>query len=140
LLHVWGRISAWRLVRFYGIFRSCADPSAAFPWLGSPSSLSFARSWPARYFSPSGTSYYPVTNTADDGPGSLRSAIAQAGDGDVVYFDAALNGQTINLTSGELAINSNINFQGPGANQITVQGLLILVPRLPCLARAHGCD
>jgi hypothetical protein len=91
-------------------------------------------------FSPSGTSYYPVTNTADDGPGSLRSAIAQAGDGDVVYFDAALNGQTINLTSGELAINSNINIQGPGANQITVQGLLILVPGLPCLARAHGCD
>lgn len=71
-------------------------------------------------FSPSRTTYRPVTTTADSGPGSLRAAIESAGDGDVVYFVPALNGQTINLTSGELAINSSITIQGPGANLLTV--------------------
>ena len=41
-----------------------------------------------------------VTTTADSGPGSLRAAIAAASDGDTIQFDAALNGQTITLTSG----------------------------------------
>ena len=46
-----------------------------------------------------------VTNTADSGTGSLRQALADASDGDTIDFDAALNGQTISLTSGELAID-----------------------------------
>ena len=75
----------------------------------------------SEYF-PSGNSYFPVTTTADSGPGSLRNAIAAAGDGDVVYFVPALNGQTITLTSGEVAINSSITIQGPGPDLLRVNG------------------
>ena len=61
-----------------------------------------------------------VTSTADSGAGSLRGAIAAASDGDTIQFDAALNGQTIMLTSGELAIDKNITISGPGPNLLTV--------------------
>src|SRR5437016_2051876 len=63
-----------------------------------------------------------VTTTADSGPGSLRAAIAAANDGDTIQFDPALNGQTIDLTSAELAINKNITINGPGPNQLVVNG------------------
>ena len=61
-----------------------------------------------------------VTSTADSGAGSLRATIAAASDGDTIQFDAALNGQTINLTSGELVIDKNITISGPGPNLLTV--------------------
>ena len=64
--------------------------------------------------------FFPVTTTADSGPGSLRAAIEAVGDGDTIYFDPALNGQTIVLTSGELAINASITIAGPGSNLLTV--------------------
>ena len=69
---------------------------------------------PGRFeiFSRVTTTYQPVTTTADSGPGSLRARIEAAGDGSVVYFASALNGQTITLTSGELAINSSITIEG----------------------------
>jgi len=63
-----------------------------------------------------------VTNTADSGAGSLRDTIAAAGNGDTIRFDAALNGQTIGLTSGELVIESNIAISGPGPNLLSVSG------------------
>lgn len=54
---------------------------------------------------------------------SFRDAIAfastQAGT-DTIVFDSALNGGTIQLTHGELTIDSNVTIQGPGANQLTV--------------------
>jgi hypothetical protein len=53
-----------------------------------------------------------VTNTADSGAGSLRDAIAAAADGGTIQFDTALNGQTINLTSGELLIDKSIAIRG----------------------------
>jgi hypothetical protein len=53
-----------------------------------------------------------VTSTADSGPGSLRDAIAGASDGDTIQFDPALNGQTIELTSGELVIDKSISIKG----------------------------
>ncbi|HEV2842955.1 MAG TPA: choice-of-anchor Q domain-containing protein [Chthoniobacterales bacterium] len=62
-----------------------------------------------------------VTTTADSGAGSLRDTIAAASDGDTIQFDAALNGQTITLTSAELLINKNLIIDGPGAHQLTVQ-------------------
>jgi hypothetical protein len=62
-----------------------------------------------------------VTNTADGGAGSLRDEIAAAGDGDSIQFDPALNGQSIDLTNGELVIDKNITISGPGPNQLTVQ-------------------
>ena len=56
-----------------------------------------------------------VINTNDSGPGSLRQALADANDGDTINFDPALNGQTINLTSGELVIGKDITIDGPGS-------------------------
>src|SRR4029077_965542 len=61
-----------------------------------------------------------VTNTNDGGPGSLRQALADAKNGDTIDFDPALKGQTISLTSGELAIDKNITITGPGANLLAV--------------------
>jgi len=62
-----------------------------------------------------------VTNTNDSGPGSLRQALADAQDGDTIQFDPALNGQTINLTSAQLVIQSNTTIDGPGATLLTVK-------------------
>jgi hypothetical protein len=63
-----------------------------------------------------------VTNTTDNDPGSLRQAIAAAASGDTINFDAALNGQTITLTSGELGIGQNLTITGPGANLLAING------------------
>ena len=49
-----------------------------------------------------------VTNTADSGAGSLRQALADAANnpgGDTIFFDPALSGQTITLTSGAITVN-----------------------------------
>ena len=62
-----------------------------------------------------------VTNLEDNGPGSLRDAIATTPDGGTVDFQPGLSG-TITLTSGELAINKDLTILGPGANAITVSG------------------
>jgi hypothetical protein len=61
-----------------------------------------------------------VTTTADSGAGSLRATIAAASAGDTIQFDAALNGQSILLTSDELVIDVNITISGPGPNQLAV--------------------
>jgi len=62
-----------------------------------------------------------VLNTSDSGAGSLRSAIDAAGDGDVIQFDAAANGE-IDLSS-ELFINKNITIHGLGTAVTTLNGL-----------------
>ena len=62
-----------------------------------------------------------VTNTLDSGIGSLRDTIDVAHAGDTIQFDAALNGQTITLTSGELLVNKSLTINGPGADKLTVQ-------------------
>ena len=61
-----------------------------------------------------------VTNTNDNGPGSLRQAVADAVDGDTINFSSSLNGQTITLTSGELLVDKNVAISGPGANTLAV--------------------
>jgi len=61
-----------------------------------------------------------VTNINDSGPGSLRQALADANGGDTINFDPALNGQTILLTTAELAIVKNVTISGPGANLLAV--------------------
>jgi hypothetical protein len=62
-----------------------------------------------------------VTATADSGAGSLRAAIAAAAGGDTIQFAAALNGQTITLTSAQLVIDKDLTIDGPGPNQLTVK-------------------
>ena len=53
-----------------------------------------------------------VTNTNDSGNGSLRATIAGANAGDTIEFAAGLKGQTITLTSGELALTRDITIDG----------------------------
>jgi hypothetical protein len=60
-----------------------------------------------------------VLNLHDHGAGSLRAALAQAGDGDTVVFARGLRG-TINLTSGELQVGPGVTVRGPGADRLSV--------------------
>jgi hypothetical protein len=60
-----------------------------------------------------------VVNTNDNGPGSLRQALADATDGDIIGF--AVTG-TIGLTSGELLVDKSITISGPGAENLAVNG------------------
>ena len=61
-----------------------------------------------------------VTSAADSGTGTLRAAIASAQNGDTIKFASSLNGQTISLTSGELAIANGVTIKGPGAGLLDV--------------------
>ncbi len=50
-----------------------------------------------------------VTSAADDGSaGTLRAVLAGAKSGDTIQFASKLNGQTITLKQGELAINRSL--------------------------------
>jgi fibronectin-binding autotransporter adhesin len=62
-----------------------------------------------------------VTNTTDSGAGSLRDAIATANNGDSIVFGAGVSG-FITLTSGHLAVNSDVTISGPGASVLTIDG------------------
>ena len=63
-----------------------------------------------------------VTTNTDAGGGSLRQALLDVCDGGAINFAAALNGQTITLTTGELVINKNVTITGPVAAVVTVSG------------------
>jgi predicted outer membrane repeat protein len=62
-----------------------------------------------------------VTSPADNGAGSLRAMIAAAAAGDVIQFDASLNGQIILLAT-QINITRALRIDGPGADQIAVSG------------------
>src|SRR5215831_15713531 len=55
-----------------------------------------------------------VTNTADDGPGSLRQELVTANVGDTI--DATGISGVITLTSGELLVNNSVTINGSGAD------------------------
>jgi hypothetical protein len=64
-----------------------------------------------------------VTSAAADGSaGTLRAEIAAATSGDTIDFDPSLAGQTITLTSGELLIDTSLDIEGLGPDQLTVSG------------------
>src|SRR5215472_12204422 len=63
-----------------------------------------------------------VLNNLDSGPGSLRAAIGAASSGDTINFANSLKGQTITLTSGQLAITTKLDIEGLGANKLAVSG------------------
>lgn len=62
-----------------------------------------------------------VMNTNDAGPGSLRQALADAQGGETIQFDAALAGQTIALTTGQLEVLTPVTIEGPTGG-ITISG------------------
>jgi hypothetical protein len=61
-----------------------------------------------------------VGNTADNGAGSLRQAIADAGEEDQIVFATNLAGHAIFLTSGELLVSKSLQIKGLGAEKIAV--------------------
>jgi hypothetical protein len=63
-----------------------------------------------------------VLNNHDSGAGSLRAAIAGAKSGDTIVFAPVLDGQTIALTSGELAISKSLDIEGSGASLLAISG------------------
>jgi hypothetical protein len=63
-----------------------------------------------------------VLNNADHGDDSLRAVIAAAQNGDQIVFDPSLRGETITLTSGELAVAKSLDIEGLGADQLAVSG------------------
>jgi hypothetical protein len=71
------------------------------------------------YFNPAAAATITVTNTDDNGAGSLRQAIINAVSGDTINF--SITG-TITLTSGELLINKNLTINGPGASVLAISG------------------
>ena len=60
-----------------------------------------------------------VVSPGDNGPGTLRQAIADAASGDTVIFAQGLGG--VGLTSGELLISKSLVIRGPGANLLFLQ-------------------
>ena len=63
-----------------------------------------------------------VLNNADSGAGSLRDTIAAAQSGDTIVFDPSLAYETITLSSGPLALSSNLTIDGLGANLLAISG------------------
>src|SRR5262249_45374405 len=63
-----------------------------------------------------------VLNNLDSGAGSLRDAITHAKNGDTIVFAPRLTGQTITLTSDDLAINNSLDIEGPGASLLAISG------------------
>lgn len=63
-----------------------------------------------------------VTTTADNGSGSLRSAIAAATSGDTIQFSGNLAKKTITLKSGQLVLNKDLTIDGGGAPGLTISG------------------
>ena len=87
--------------------------------LGTNTGGRYCGKYPPPTPTPSPTPTLIVTNTNDSGSGSLRQALADANDGDIIGF--AVTG-TIALTSGELLVAKNITISGPGAENLAVNG------------------
>ncbi len=83
------------------IRQSAAKPSSEVPY--TPRNL---------------TTLHTVTTVNDDGPGSLRQAIAIAAPGDVVNF--ALNLPATIVLSDTLVISQDLSVVGPGPDKLTV--------------------
>ena len=62
-----------------------------------------------------------VTNSADQGNGTLRQAVLDAQSGDTIKFDSSLSNETITLTSG-LWLNKSLTFDGIDAPNLTISG------------------
>ena len=63
-----------------------------------------------------------VMNAYDSGAGSLRDVLTCATEGAEIAFDPDMAGQTIILTTGEIAIDRNITRNGLGMPNLTISG------------------
>ena len=63
-----------------------------------------------------------VTSTADSGPGSLRDAVRDARSGELIFFDSALDGATIQLTDGPIRITQDVYIYGSPSRKVRIQG------------------
>jgi len=63
-----------------------------------------------------------VTDTGNLGAGTLRQAVKDAADGDIINFDPSLNGQIITLSTSEINIDKSISIEGPGADLLAISG------------------
>lgn len=91
-------------------------------WVQTSGVTSFSP-WALAEYVPPQEQTFTVTNLEDNGPGSLRQAITDANSNagiDTIDLQG-LNG-TIALTSGALQISESVNVNGPGANQLTLNG------------------
>ena len=61
-----------------------------------------------------------VTSTADSGVGTLRAALTNVNDGDIINAKGVSG--TITLTNGELEVTNGVTILGPGPNRLTVNG------------------
>jgi hypothetical protein len=61
-----------------------------------------------------------VTNTNDNGPGSLRQALVDANKGDTI--DATGISGVITLTTGELLVDKRVTINGAGADAFAIDG------------------
>ncbi len=65
---------------------------------------------------------HAVTNSLNNGTGSLRQAILDSSSGDIITFDSSLSGVTITLSS-TLTIGKNLTIDGSSlASPITISG------------------
>jgi len=62
-----------------------------------------------------------VTTLQNDGPGSLRQAIANAPAGSTITFEKSLKG-TLLLSTDNLHISKPLHIRGPGAERLTISG------------------
>ncbi len=62
-----------------------------------------------------------VLNNNDSGSGSLRDAILNAGNNEVITFDPSVVGLIV--LNGELEIKTNLSIVGPGAKTLALDGL-----------------
>ena len=61
-----------------------------------------------------------VTNLANNGPGTLRTLLPTAQNGDVVTF--AVTGVLTNVVTGGLTISNSLRIVGPGPDLLTITG------------------
>src|SRR5262245_26733293 len=67
-----------------------------------------------------GAATFTVSNTADNGVGSLRDALLGATNGDII--DVTGVSGTILLTSGDLVITNSLEIKGPGPQLLSING------------------